>query len=170
MFPGRSRRHIRSKFVKEEKLNPARLQEALVGGGRGKWDIEVFKQETGLNETDFRDPRVVEEELRVRKEQRVQEIEEQRRETAELKRQRRLAGDYSDEDEEAIGNTSSEKASKPANSTDRAAERDDSVEIIEIIEDWTWSSDRVTLWIVGPESVVSRTLIVWLLEIKYSEC
>jgi len=101
MFPGKSRRQIRAKFVKEERENPTKIKEALLGLSRRNWDMEHFKQETGLQDTDFKDPREIEEELRKQRERREVEIEAARLAAAEDKRQRRLIGAYSsDEDEQ----------------------------------------------------------------------
>jgi len=102
MFKGRNRRHIKSKFTREEKLFPDRIHRALVGDEVQVWDLEMFKRETGLEESDFQNPEDVAEELRLRREQREAEIEEARRETEETKRQRRLAGVVSDDEREEV--------------------------------------------------------------------
>jgi transcription factor TFIIIB component B'' len=124
MFPGKSRRQIRAKFVKEERENPTKIKEALLGTSRRNWDMEHFKQETGLQDTDFKNPREVEEELRKQRETREAEIEAARVQTAENKRQRRLIGALSsDEDED-------EPVAKPASKPLSRV-----TEVIEIIDD-----------------------------------
>jgi hypothetical protein len=87
--------------VREERINADRVKNSLMGlnGQQLKWDLDVFKTESGLGESDFRCPREVDEELRLRREEREKEIEEQRLVTEEMNRQRKLAGDVSDEDD-----------------------------------------------------------------------
>lgn len=138
MFENRSRRHIRAKFVREERHNPARVHEALVGAGRGKWDLEMFKKEVA-NEKDaeFLDPRAVEEELRQRKEERELEIEEKRREMEEERRQRRLAGDYSEGEADFVEGIASKKSAKKSKHLERPVSRDGSEEVIELVDDET---------------------------------
>jgi transcription factor TFIIIB component B'' len=136
MFENRSRRHIRAKFVREERHNPARVHEALVGSGRGKWDLEMFKKEVA-NEKDaeFLDPRAVEEELRQLKEERELEIEEKRREMEEERKQRRLAGDYSEEEADLVSEVVPKNPTKKSKRPERPVERDASEEVIELIDE-----------------------------------
>ncbi|KAL2752832.1 hypothetical protein ACRALDRAFT_213180 [Sodiomyces alcalophilus JCM 7366] len=47
MFPGRSRRHVKMKFNREERANPDRIHLALVGQKTVKIDIEQYKSWTG---------------------------------------------------------------------------------------------------------------------------
>jgi transcription factor TFIIIB component B'' len=106
MFKGRSRRHIKAKFAREERMFPERVAAALVSerGEDMRWDLEVFRHAAGLEEDDFLDPEEVAEELRLRREEREVLIEEARRETEDLRRQKELAGelagDVSDEEDE----------------------------------------------------------------------
>jgi transcription factor TFIIIB component B'' len=103
MFPGRTRRQIKAKFVREERSNFARVQEALKGeieSERLTWDLEVFREGAGLELSEFKDPRVVEAELSAMRAEREKDIEAQKKETEEIKRQRILAGDFSEEEEE----------------------------------------------------------------------
>jgi transcription factor TFIIIB component B'' len=146
MFPGRTRRHIKAKFAREERLNAARVKSSLLGlsGQRLKWDFDVFKTESGLEESDFRCPREVDEELRLRREEREKEIEEQRLETEETNRQRRLAGDVSEEEDEegetdAAGKGAAKGRQKDKQVPNRAASPGE--EIIEIIDDEEEDSD-----------------------------
>lgn len=50
MFSNRTRRQIKAKFVREEKLDPTRLEEAL-SGKRKKIDIHFYERMTKLNFT-----------------------------------------------------------------------------------------------------------------------
>jgi transcription factor TFIIIB component B'' len=106
MFKGRSRRHIKAKFAREERMFPERVAAALVCERTEdmRWDLEVFRQGAGLEHEDFLDPEEVAEELRLRREEREVLIEEARRETEDLRRQKELAGelagDVTDEEDE----------------------------------------------------------------------
>ncbi len=60
LFPGRSRRSIKLKFCKEEKLNNERIRETLLGP-RESVDIARFSE---LTNTEYKDPKEFEMELR----------------------------------------------------------------------------------------------------------
>lgn len=47
MFPGKQRRHVKLKFNREERYNPARIDAALTGEKTTKMDIEEYKTLTG---------------------------------------------------------------------------------------------------------------------------
>ncbi|KAJ3472179.1 hypothetical protein NLG97_g11215 [Lecanicillium saksenae] len=47
MFPGKQRRHIKLKFNREERYNPARIDAALIGEKTTKMDLEEYKTLTG---------------------------------------------------------------------------------------------------------------------------
>lgn len=47
MFPGKQRRHIKLKFNREERYNPARIDAALIGEKTTKMDLEEYKSLTG---------------------------------------------------------------------------------------------------------------------------
>ncbi|KAF1731561.1 Transcription factor TFIIIB component B'' [Beauveria bassiana] len=49
MFPGKQRRHVKLKFNREERCNPARIDAALVGEKTTKMDIEEYKTLTGAS-------------------------------------------------------------------------------------------------------------------------
>jgi transcription factor TFIIIB component B'' len=108
MFRGRSRRHIKSKFGREERMCPEKVAVALTSERTEemRWDLEVFRQGAGLELEDFREPKEVDEELRLRKAEREVLIEEARRETADLRRQKELAGELAgvsgEEDDEEM--------------------------------------------------------------------
>ncbi|KAL2885627.1 Transcription factor TFIIIB component B'' [Ceratocystis lukuohia] len=48
MFPGRTRRHVKMKFNREERLAPTRINAALVGEKHVKMDIAEYKATTGI--------------------------------------------------------------------------------------------------------------------------
>lgn len=47
-FPGKSRRHIKMKFNREDKLRPQRITEALVGQNKVAIDVDEYMARTGL--------------------------------------------------------------------------------------------------------------------------
>ncbi|TQV99602.1 transcription factor TFIIIB component [Cordyceps javanica] len=47
MFPGKQRRHVKLKFNREERCNPARVDAALVGEKTTKMDLDEYKVLTG---------------------------------------------------------------------------------------------------------------------------
>jgi transcription factor TFIIIB component B'' len=109
-FPNRTRREIKSKFIREERDDPERVHAALMGARNGNesWDLEDFKKlnNLGREKIVIVDPRQLEEELKRTREEREKEIEERRKETAELERQKKLAG-VVDSDDEAGGESAS---------------------------------------------------------------
>ncbi|EEY16467.1 conserved hypothetical protein [Verticillium alfalfae VaMs.102] len=50
MFPGRTRRHVKMKFNREERLNPTRIHAVLVGEKTVKIDLQEYKQWTKRKE------------------------------------------------------------------------------------------------------------------------
>lgn len=47
-FPGKSRRHIKMKFNREDKLHPQRITEALVGQNKVAIDVDEYMARTGV--------------------------------------------------------------------------------------------------------------------------
>ena len=47
MFPGKTRRHIKNKFVREERLDPPRINNALLGKETKPMDLDHYARETG---------------------------------------------------------------------------------------------------------------------------
>jgi transcription factor TFIIIB component B'' len=109
MFPGRTRRHVKSKFVKEERADPDRIKDALLGHltrkrhGEG-WNVKAFCEGSGMNESDLKDPKVLAEELRVEREAMEREIAEAKKETEEMEFQMREAGLWPSDAEDENGN------------------------------------------------------------------
>lgn len=102
-FPGRTRREVKAKFVREERDDPERVHDALTGAkdGEESWNLDEFKALANLSSENFIDPVEFKAELLRREEDRKREIDEQKRETAELQRQKQLAGANSDDEAEA---------------------------------------------------------------------
>ena len=102
--------------MREERDDPERVHETLTGSRNENesWDLEDFKKlnNLGREKIVIVDPRQLEEELRRTREQREKEIEEQRKETAELERQKKLAGVVDSDDETDVGSASSDMDQK----------------------------------------------------------
>ncbi|KAK0711486.1 hypothetical protein B0H67DRAFT_493303 [Lasiosphaeris hirsuta] len=47
MFPGKSRKHVKLKFNREERASPARISDALVGRKKVGMDMDEYKRATG---------------------------------------------------------------------------------------------------------------------------
>lgn len=106
-FPGRTRREIKAKFVREERDDPERVHDTLTGAASDEsWNLETFKSLANVSSDNITDPRQFEAELEKLREEREREIEQQKKETAELERQKKLAGVNSDDEAEAGGEVS----------------------------------------------------------------
>ena len=97
MFPGKTRRQIKLKFVREEKSNPAAVKAALVGE-TVPMNFDAYLAATGQGEESFKDPKELEAELRAEDDKHKEEIEKRKEEHAELMRQRKAAGADTDGD------------------------------------------------------------------------
>ena len=80
MFPTFTRRQVKLKFVREEKTDPARIKEAMVGPTSAKqpMSIALYAEMTGKDESLFKDPTVLNKELEVEREKQQQELEQER--------------------------------------------------------------------------------------------
>lgn len=87
MFVGRTRRHIKLKFTREERAQPARMRAALVGETL-EMDMGRYCEATGREEGEYMDPRRLEEELKQGEEAHRIEMERQRGVQAETQKQR----------------------------------------------------------------------------------
>lgn len=119
-FPGRTRREIKAKFVREERDDPERVHNALTGAATEEsWNLESFKTLANMSSDNIIDPRQFEAELERIREEREREIEEQKKETAQLERQKKLAGVDSDDEAEAGAEVS--ETEKPRRSKKKGA-------------------------------------------------
>jgi len=75
MFPGKTRRHIKLKFVREEHNDPERVKAALIGEAV-PMDMGVYCEATGLDEDHFKDPEALTAELAAQSEAQQEEIEQ----------------------------------------------------------------------------------------------
>jgi len=93
MFPGHTRRHIKLKFVREERANPDRVKRALIGETK-TMDLGTYCEATGQEEDFFKDPEVLQEELReqdIRQTAEMEKEREQQREKAKSKQEAAFA-------------------------------------------------------------------------------
>ncbi|GAB7347793.1 hypothetical protein MBLNU459_g5334t1 [Dothideomycetes sp. NU459] len=87
MFVPKTRRQIKLKFIREERLDPSRVNRALAGENTAM-SLEHFAEATGQEVENFKDPRILEEELRVEGEEQREEIALKKKEIEEAKKQR----------------------------------------------------------------------------------
>ena len=97
MFPGKTRRQIKLKFVREERSNPVGVKAALVGESV-PMDFDTYLTATGQDKEAFKDPKELEAELLAENDKHKEEIEKRKAEHAELMRQRKAAGADTDGD------------------------------------------------------------------------
>ena len=87
MFAPKTRRQIKLKFIREERLDPDRVNRVLAGEAV-PMNLESFAEATGQDLGGFKDPRELEEELRVEGEEQRVEIARKKKEMEEAKEQR----------------------------------------------------------------------------------
>lgn len=88
MFPPKTRRQIKLKFIREERLDADRINRALSGESTVAMSLDHFAEATGQDIENFKDPRELEEELRVEGEEQREEIAKKKKEIDEAKHQR----------------------------------------------------------------------------------
>jgi len=103
MFQPKTRRQIKLKFIREEKLDPDRVNRVLAGDSSVPMNLESFAEATGQELGGFKDPRELEEELRVEGEEQRVEIARKKKEMEEAKEQRdiQMAAREKDQEERA---------------------------------------------------------------------
>lgn len=109
MFPGKTRRQIKLKFVREERSNPIAVKAALVGE-TVPMDFDAYLVATGQEKDSFKDPKELEAELQAEDDKHKEEIERRKEEHAELMRQRKAAG--ADTDGEMVESLKENKRGK----------------------------------------------------------
>ncbi|KAF2490536.1 hypothetical protein BU16DRAFT_543852 [Lophium mytilinum] len=136
LFPNKNRRCIKHKFVREERLDPDRIKEALVGR-KEPIDFNEYLKRTGKDASAFKDPRQLEAELKEIEEQNQAEVDIARKEYAEIQRQKQLAGadvsgDEGGEGEENGGKKKRERQKKKPKGQPVGGEE---LEIVEELDD-----------------------------------
>lgn len=114
MFPPKTRRQIKLKFIREERLDPARVNRVLAGEAV-PMNLESFAEATGQNLEGFKDPRELEEELRVEGEEQRVEIARRKKEIEEAKQQRDIQMAAREKDQEERAAQRREKAAMRQN-------------------------------------------------------
>lgn len=107
MFPGRSRRHIKLKFVREERADPARIKEALISG-QVEMDMSRYVCASGKKEEHFLDPEALQRELDEERNRHEEGLRVHREKKRDEERQRVAAGYGEDGD----GNDKEDEAGK----------------------------------------------------------
>lgn len=90
MFPGRTRRMIKNKFVREERDHEWRIRAVLLGQP-DPINFENFLKHTGQSAEDFKDPKALEAELKEDEERQREEIEREREEQVEAQKRKQEA-------------------------------------------------------------------------------
>ncbi|KAF1346639.1 hypothetical protein BDV97DRAFT_223311 [Delphinella strobiligena] len=88
LFPPKTRRQIKLKFIREERIDKARVDRAVAGESTIPMSINHFAEATGQDVESFKDPKLLEEELRVEGEEQRKEIAEKKKEIEEAKQAR----------------------------------------------------------------------------------
>ncbi|KAI4835358.1 hypothetical protein E4T44_03389 [Aureobasidium sp. EXF-8845] len=115
MFQPKTRRQIKLKFIREERLDPDRVNRVLAGESSVPMDLESFAEATGQDLGGFKDPRELEEELRVEGEEQRVEIARKKKEMEEAKEQRDIQMAAREKDQEERAAQRREKAAMRQN-------------------------------------------------------
>ncbi|THZ27021.1 hypothetical protein D6C85_08187 [Aureobasidium pullulans] len=115
MFQPKTRRQIKLKFIREEKLDPDRINRVLAGESSVPMNLESFAEATGQELGGFKDPRELEEELRVEGEEQRVEIARKKKEMEEAKEQRDIQMAAREKDQEERAAQKREKAAMRQN-------------------------------------------------------
>ncbi|KAI4763114.1 hypothetical protein E4T52_04842 [Aureobasidium sp. EXF-3400] len=114
MFAPKTRRQIKLKFIREERLDPDRVNRVLAGEAVSM-NLESFAEATGQDLAGFKDPRELEEELRVEGEEQRVEIARKKKEMEEAKEQRDIQMAAREKDQEERAAQRREKAAMRQN-------------------------------------------------------
>lgn len=114
MFQPKTRRQIKLKFIREERLDPDRVNRVLAGEAV-PMNLESFAEATGQDLGGFKDPRELEEELRVEGEEQRVEIARKKKEMEEAKEQRDIQMAAREKDQEERAAQRREKAAMRQN-------------------------------------------------------
>lgn len=96
MFPGKQRRHIKLKFNREERYNPARIDAALTGEKTTKMDIDEYKALTGAEFESVADIEAEHSEIRAGYEAERQRVADEQEEIMRKKREELFADEDGD--------------------------------------------------------------------------
>ncbi|PNS15466.1 hypothetical protein CAC42_725 [Sphaceloma murrayae] len=100
MFPPKTRRQIKLKFVREERLDPQRITDALSGKSSVKMDLNAYAVASGVEVSDFKDPTIVTQELAEEMEKQQEEIDKKKKEAQEAQKQRDIMNEQREKDKE----------------------------------------------------------------------
>jgi transcription factor TFIIIB component B'' len=114
MFQPKTRRQIKLKFIREERLDADRINRVLAGEAVAM-DLGSFAEATGQDLEGFKDPRELEEELRVEGEEQRVEIARKKKEMEEAKEQRDIQMAAREKDQEERAAQRREKAAMRQN-------------------------------------------------------
>ncbi|KAB8349526.1 hypothetical protein FH972_023552 [Carpinus fangiana] len=87
-FPGKTRRQIKLKFVREERADLSRINNALLGDTSVPMDISAYSVATGRAESYYKDPEALKRELAEDELRQKEDIEKQREEAEQAQREK----------------------------------------------------------------------------------
>ncbi|KAI8940701.1 hypothetical protein NX059_001969 [Plenodomus lindquistii] len=141
MFPGSTRRSMKTKFTREERENPERVREALHGRNEivSHWD--VFLEASQRKEESFVNADKVKQEMAMERAKYQERIDKAKAETEERNRQKAAAGVLDDEGGEAADKDGGKKRKK-GKGKQVAFQEEQGVEIMGAIDDDdTWGQE-----------------------------
>ncbi|KAG8624181.1 hypothetical protein KVT40_009157 [Elsinoe batatas] len=100
MFAPKTRKQIKLKLRREEKLDPQRVNAALGGMAWVQMDLKHYADVTGVEESEFRDPEIVNRELEATKKQQEVEVAAKKKEAEEAQKQRDIMEQQREKDKE----------------------------------------------------------------------
>ncbi|KAF2218781.1 hypothetical protein BDZ85DRAFT_244545 [Elsinoe ampelina] len=100
MFAPKTRKQIKLKLRREEKLDPQRVNAALGGTAWVQMDLKHYADVTGVEESEFRDPEIVNRELEETKKQQEVEVAAKKKEAEEAQKQRDIMEQQREKDKE----------------------------------------------------------------------
>jgi transcription factor TFIIIB component B'' len=139
LFPNKTRRHCKHKFGREERLDPERIKEALMGRKDNPVSFEQYLKMSGKDASTFKDPRALEAELKAIDDDNQIAIEKAREEYEKVQKNRQLAG-VEPSGEQATAEGGEEGATEKRRKKERKKSKGrpvggEEVEILETIDD-----------------------------------
>lgn len=138
MFPGYTRRAIKTKFNREERENPERVTEALQGRSELSSHWNQFLQASQLDEANFADTEKIRQEMAEHEADMREQIKAADLETKQRNEQRRLAGALDDDEDAETQGSEKNKAKKKKKGKEKekaALVPEEGVEILEYLDE-----------------------------------
>lgn len=134
MFPGKTRRQIKLKFIREERKDMAYINRVLLGltEENHEMDLAKYAEATGRDESDYKNPQQIEQELREAESKQKEDIERQKQVAVEAQRekQRKAAEKQEAAKRERAAKRAAKKAKRNQPEGNAAAYHDGTEEIV----------------------------------------